>query len=83
VTGWIWPLEFGPLLNTNAKLKKVMLNLFLCDASKGSEKVHFIFTWRIMVSQKLCFQNLQTVHLFASIRMRLRVAVKTSFCLLM
>lgn len=28
----------------SASLEKVMLNLFLCDASKGSEKVHFIFT---------------------------------------
>lgn len=28
VTSWIWLPEFGPLLNMNAKLEKVMLNFF-------------------------------------------------------
>lgn len=44
MTGWTGPCGFGPLLHMNAKLEKVVLNLFQCDASRGSEKVHFIFT---------------------------------------
>lgn len=76
---WIWaPSEY------ECKAEKSHVESFSYVMNQKVQKKFILFLpCRNVISQKPCFQNLQTVHLFATIRMRLRVPMKTSFCLLM
>lgn len=76
---WIWALS-----EYECKAEKSRVESFSYVMHQKVQKKFILFLpCRKVISQKLCFQNLQTVHLFASTRIRLRVPMKTSFCLLM